>query len=190
MTRFGIVFWLLLVVAAGFATFKAKYAIQDLEDQLGKVRKQTIAEQSEIRVLNAEWTYLNQPERLAELNQRFLFLVPITAKQLQQRVTDIPLRPPAHQALPPIPEPVAPVPPALEPIAPALVADATPPKPPHLMHRLPASVVPVATHAIPARHVAPAATIATNKPMPPVQLARATRPASLDALIAQIAEVR
>src|SRR5258708_27420791 len=94
MTRLGAVFWLGLVLAAGFTTFKVKYAVQDIEDQLNRVRRQTIAEQQEIRVLTAEWTYLNQPERLAELNRRFLGLAPIAAKQLQRGIEDIPLRPP------------------------------------------------------------------------------------------------
>src|SRR5205807_2344040 len=58
MTRLGILFWLLLVLASGFTTFKVKYAVQDIEDELSRVRRQTIAEQQEIRVLTAEWTYL------------------------------------------------------------------------------------------------------------------------------------
>src|SRR5439155_13863306 len=94
MIRIGALFWLVLVVAAGFVTFKVKYAVQDIEDELNRVRKHTIAEQQEIRVLTAEWTYLNQPERLAELNRRFLQLAPVGTKQLQQRIEDIPLRPP------------------------------------------------------------------------------------------------
>src|SRR6266852_1460938 len=95
MIRLGAVFWLVLVLAAGFTTFKVKYAVQDIEDELNRVRKQTIAEQQEIRVLTAEWTYLNQPERLADLNRRFLALAPIAAKQLQRTVADVPLRAPA-----------------------------------------------------------------------------------------------
>ena len=43
-------------------------------------------------MLTAEWTYLNQPERLAELNRRFLQLAPVAAKQLQPRIEDMPLR--------------------------------------------------------------------------------------------------
>jgi hypothetical protein len=95
MTRLGAVFWLVLVLAAGFTTFKVKYAVQDIEDELNRVRRQMIAEQQEIRVLTAEWTYLNQPERLAELNRRFLGLAAITARQLQHGIGEIPLRPPA-----------------------------------------------------------------------------------------------
>ena len=93
MIRLGALVWLMLVVAAGFVTFKVKYAVQDIEDELNRVRKQTVAEQQEIRVLNAEWTYLNQPERLAELNRRFLQWGPIAAKQLQGKIDDIPFRP-------------------------------------------------------------------------------------------------
>ena len=98
MTRVGALVWFVLVLAAGFATFKVKYAVQDIEDQLNHVRKQTVAEQHEIRVLNADWAYLNQPERLADLNRRFLGLVPITAHQLQQKIADIALRPPPPAA--------------------------------------------------------------------------------------------
>ena len=95
MTRLGTVFWLVLVLTAGFTTFKVKYAVQDIEDALNRARRQTIAEQQETRVLTAEWTYLNQPERLAELNRRFLGLAAISAKQLQRSIEEIPLRPPA-----------------------------------------------------------------------------------------------
>ena len=94
MTRLGVVFWGGLVLASGFATFKVKYAVQGIDDELARVRRQTVAEQQEIRVLTAEWAYLNQPERLAELNRRFLQLAPMTAKQLQGRIEEIALRAP------------------------------------------------------------------------------------------------
>src|SRR5438552_1829818 len=94
MIRLASLFWLALVAVTGFATFKVKYAVQDIEDQLNKVRRHTIAEQQEIHVLRAEWTALNQPERLADLNRRFLSLAAVAPKQLQRKIQDIPLRPP------------------------------------------------------------------------------------------------
>src|SRR5438270_12441343 len=93
MIRLASLFWLALVAVTGFATFKVKYAVQDIEDQLNKVRRHTIAEQQEIHLLRAEWTTLNQPERLADLNRRFLSLAAIAPKQLQHAIEDIPLRP-------------------------------------------------------------------------------------------------
>src|SRR5260370_19692210 len=94
MTRLGTVFWVVVVLAAGFTTFKVKYAVQDIEDELNRARKQTIAEQQETRVLTAEWTYLNQPERLAQLNRRFLGLGALRAKQRHRTIEELPLRPP------------------------------------------------------------------------------------------------
>jgi hypothetical protein len=160
MRRLGALFWLALVVAAGFTTFKVKYAVQDLEDELNRVRKQTIAEQQEIRVLTAEWTYLTQPERLAELNRRFLSLAPIATKQLQRPVAEIALRPPAAAdtviaAQPDIAEPATPA--TALPIAPASLGPA---------QGGPAAVVRLAKAG-------------SSQPAP-----------SLDALIAQIAETR
>ncbi len=92
MTKLGAIFWLGLVLVSGFTTFKVKYAVQDIDDALTRVRKQTIVEQQEIRVLKAEWTYLNQPERLAEMNRHHLQLAPMTVRQLQHRIDDIPWR--------------------------------------------------------------------------------------------------
>jgi len=130
MIRLASLFWLALVLVSGFAMFKVKYAVQDLDDELGRVRKQSVAEQQEIRVLNAEWAYLTQPERLAELNRKFLSLAPIPTKQLQRTVDEIPLRPPprslpvAEAAAEPETEPAAPAPDtvATAPDAPALTA--------------------------------------------------------------------
>jgi len=161
MKRFAALFWLMLVVAAGFTTFKVKYAVQDIEDELNRVRKHTIAEQQEIRVLTAEWTYLNQPERLAELNRRFLSLVPVVPKQLQRPVADIALRPPAAADV-------------------VLASSAEVAAPPQDQA--------ISANAPPAT---PAVLTAAGKPAAILRMAKAaaSSPApSLDALIAQIAE--
>ena len=123
MIRLASLFWLALVAATGFATFKVKYAVQDIEEELNRVRKQTVIEHQEIHLLRAEWTTLNQPERLADLNRRYLSLAAIAPKQLQHAIEDIALRPapappdtliaaapeaPAVTAVPATDEPVAP----------------------------------------------------------------------------------
>jgi hypothetical protein len=160
MTRFGAVFWLVLVLVAGFTTFRVKYAVQDIEDELRRVRKQTIAEQQEIRVLTAEWTYLNQPERLAALNQHFLQLTPVAPKQLQRSITDITLR------APPAPDPAIAA--TTDPAAPQDAASAAPVNP---------------AAAAPAKAAAPVAA-----PVQLAKVGAVQTLGSLDALIAQIAE--
>jgi hypothetical protein len=137
MIRFASLLWLALVAVTGFATFKVKYAVQDIEEELNKVRRQTIAEQQEIHLLRAEWTALTQPERLADLNRRFLSLAAVAPKQLQRKIDEIPLRP--------VPEP--------EPV----IAAAPPPEPATAPPTSRAEVQPVAATAAPVAASAPAA---------------------------------
>lgn len=179
MTRVGAVFWLVLVLVAGFTTFKVKYAVQDTEDQLNRVRRQTVAEQQEIRVLTAEWTYLNQPDRLAELNRRFLSLSPISAKQLQRSITDIPMR--------------------ASPAAPDVLLASSLDDPPAHAAAAGTPVVAAAAGDAPAAQEPPRAeppptgapdTVERPHTVLPVRLAKAEAPNSLDALIAQIADTR
>jgi hypothetical protein len=92
MTRIGTLFWVLLVSGAASGMYAVKYRVQGIEHALVKTEAATIAEQRQIRVLDAEWTYLNRPETLARMNARFLSLVPITAKELRTSVADVPLR--------------------------------------------------------------------------------------------------
>ena len=170
MTRLGAAFWVVLVAVAGFTTFKVKYAVQDIEDQLARVRKQTASEQQEIRVLTAEWTFLTQPERLAELNKKFLGLASVSAKQMQRGIEQIPLRPP-------------PAPPQPDQLAETGPDPAAPPSPP-------AAVAPVVETAATPPTAVGVADAAPAKPAP-VQMAKveaAAAPGSLDALIAQIAD--
>jgi hypothetical protein len=192
MTRLGTVFWLVLVLAAGFTTFKVKYAIQDTEDQLNRVRRQTIAEQQEIRVLTAEWTYLNQPERLSGLNRRFLGLASINTKQLQRSIDEIPLRAPGA--------PTA--------ASPEALAEASPDPAEPQGAATPLAVTPAALDPAPSANRTNPREEASeaDRPHPPtdaaparlakaapVQLAKvgpAETANSLDALIAQIVETR
>ena len=94
MIRLGTLFWLVLVSATGFAMFGVKYQVQALEDELARTNRATVAEEHEIRVLEAEWAYLTRPETLEAMNRQFLSLGPISTKQLHTTVADIPMRPP------------------------------------------------------------------------------------------------
>jgi len=190
MTRLSALIWFMLVLAAGFATFKVKYAVQDIDDQLTRARKQTVAEQEEIRVLTAEWTYLTQPERLADLNRRFFALQPITAKQLEHGIAEIPMRAP-----PPSPDVV-------------VAASRTPAAQQTAANPLPVTAATFSTPSVQPAPIQPAPILsAPIQPAPilsapvqpasvqpaPVQLAKANpaaTPGSLDALIARIAEAR
>ena len=126
MIRLASVFWLILVSATALATFAVKYEVQALDVRLAEARKATAAESRELRVLDAEWAYLNRPETLAAMNQRFLSLAPITRKQLQTAADEIPMRPAPAAPSPAAPSPAAPSPAAPSPAAPS---PAAPPPP-------------------------------------------------------------
>jgi hypothetical protein len=210
MIRLASLFWLALVAVTGFATFKVKYTVQDIEDELNKVRRHTIAEQQEIHILRAEWTALNQPERLADLNRRFLSLAAVAPKQMQRKIEDIPLRPvpqPAEPLIAAAPEAAPPPQPAPADIRPGpdtVVPTATTPAGNQADA---ATVMPVAAAAksavaniqlIASAEAAPAAAPAMLKPTSGKPEARASvakaspanKPRSLDRLISEIAESR
>ena len=176
MTRLGALFWLGLVLASGFLTFSVKYTVQGIDDQLRQTRKQIVADEEQIRVLTAEWSYLDRPSRLADLNQRFLHLEPIAAKQLAQGIEDIPLRAP--------------------PVGMAEVAGASLPEDgAEWARRLLAAADPPAAEPTLARPLLAIATVAYRPHRRvdtlPVRLAGAgAAPGSLDALFAQVAERR
>ena len=203
MIRLSTLFWLLVVSTAGFAMFATKYQVQGLADQLARTVKQADDTERDIRVLDAEWAYLNRPDALAQMNQRLLSLVPIATKQLRASLTDIPMRP-----APPPPPPPAPVE-TVAAEAPIAVAAATLPEAPPT-DADPASMQPAEATArspnLPARarpveSARPIVTVALDtrvaaqsvKPAPVKAAARWSLPrraASLDELIAQIAETR
>ena len=81
MIRFTTILWLTLVACVGVAMFKVKYEVQLLDDELARVQKQTASARDEIHVLNAEWSFLNQPTRLADLARKYLTLQPIATQQ-------------------------------------------------------------------------------------------------------------
>lgn len=85
-----------LGLAAGLslALFALKYQVQDLENELVRLNRSIFAEQQAVHVLKAEWSHLNDPERLRALARRHLGMRPVTPNQLAT-VADLPPRPPA-----------------------------------------------------------------------------------------------
>ncbi len=99
------VLWLSLAIVAGVGLFHVSYRVQSLEDELTQVNREIVRERETIHVLRAEWSYLNEPQRLAELSRRHLTLAPLSATQMM-RIEDLPLRlPPLIAETAPLPAP-------------------------------------------------------------------------------------
>ena len=185
MIKLSALFWLVLVSATGFAMFAIKYEVQAVADELAQTTKRADDAERDIRVFDAEWAYLNRPDALAQMNQRYLSLAPIATKQLMANISDIPMRP----TPPPAVETAAVV---AENSSPQNASPATnPPLVEHSAEAQPAaqSGPPVPTVALETR----ASTTEAARPAPIKAAARpslANRVKSLDELIAQIAENR
>lgn len=52
--------------------FKVKLYVQSLNRELIKIKSEINLVQSDIKVLQAEWSYLNNPKRLASLVKKYL----------------------------------------------------------------------------------------------------------------------
>jgi len=97
MMRLSTILWALLVGISGYAMFQVKYQVVQLEDELTRLNRQIGEGQEQIRVLGAEWSFLNQPARLEQLAKRHLSLGPITTPQIG-RLEQLPRRSPMPPA--------------------------------------------------------------------------------------------
>jgi hypothetical protein len=103
----GLLLWTLVIATAGYGMFQIKFEVQALESELTSLNAEIRDREEALRVLRAEWSYLNEPERLARLAARYLELTPVGASQLV-RLTDVPLRPApsaTQDAALPVPQP-------------------------------------------------------------------------------------
>jgi len=82
MTLRQVVLWMFLGVIAAFGLYMVKFKVQGLKTEVAGIEMQLREEKKNHHVLEAEWTYLNRPERLSELNAKYLDLKPVRAAQL------------------------------------------------------------------------------------------------------------
>ena len=91
MTRLSLFFLIAVALIAAIGTFVLKHEVQKIESRLGLVHREIINHQEALQVLKAEWSHLNQPERLKELAHRHLALQPLAPGQIV-RLEDLPFR--------------------------------------------------------------------------------------------------
>lgn len=132
--------WLVLAVVCGGMLFQTSQRVTDGRAQLAGIEAAVRKEDEHLRVLQAEWSYLNQPDRLEKLSKQYLHLAPLKGKQFT-KLSDLEARPAAPVVEAPVaaaetpdavviePEVVAPAPAAAAPAAPAAKPPAVAVKP-------------------------------------------------------------
>ncbi len=112
MIRVSVLVWTVILAFLGIGLFQVKYNVQSKERELRDVRRQIEANLTSIHVLEAEWSYLNDPLRLADLARRHTELLPTTPAQIGD-IASLPPRPMETPAEPAAPESGAPAAPLL-----------------------------------------------------------------------------
>ena len=79
--RRSTVLWSVLCIAVVIKLFVVKHRVQDLEDRLRALNAEILSDRDATQVLEAEWSYLNQPARLESLSRKLLGMEPPSAGQ-------------------------------------------------------------------------------------------------------------
>lgn len=74
-------FLMFMALFLGFLLFKVKYEVVSMEEELNQTLSQITKEEENIHILKAEWSHLNEPQRLQKLAQH-LDIVPIKTEQI------------------------------------------------------------------------------------------------------------
>jgi hypothetical protein len=181
----------LLACGSGLYLYQTKHRVQVLDRQIEDTVRATGALREQARVLHAQWTLMNDPQRLQVLADQFLNLKTVAPGQftgmadLDSRLPAVkpPEPPPAPlveipvaQAAEPASQPVPPVPQPEQPV-PAPTAFASPPPPPAPKPSVVAAAA-VAVSPHPAEHRLPPvhAAVAETPPVRPVATEVAPRP--------------
>lgn len=71
-----------LTVSLAFVLYNVKYDAQIYVKQIKSLKTELRQELETIHILRAEWSHLNQPDRLSGLANRYTKLVPLSASQI------------------------------------------------------------------------------------------------------------
>lgn len=91
-----ILLWMAVIIASAFGLYRVKYEVQSIRAQIKETSDELAQENESLRVVAAEWAYLNRPDRLQRLASKYLSSEQLTVAQVAE-VEAIPF-PPVLQA--------------------------------------------------------------------------------------------
>lgn len=84
MKRIPLLVMMLVIVGAAFMLYRVKYEVQALQQQIVESERELAHEREALRVVSAEWAYLNRPERLRQLAAKYLSSGSLTVEQIAE----------------------------------------------------------------------------------------------------------
>lgn len=84
---------MMCLAVAAFGVYMVKYVVQDVQREVASLDAEVKKERESLHLLNAEWAYLNRPERLHALADKHLALAPLDSRQIQ----DVAILPAAYE---------------------------------------------------------------------------------------------
>jgi hypothetical protein len=75
--------YLIGFTAGAFGLYMVKFSVENLQREVKTAEVQLANEKESLHLLNAEWAYLNRPERLRNLAEEHLALVPLDSRRIQ-----------------------------------------------------------------------------------------------------------
>jgi hypothetical protein len=100
-----------LAVLGAVGVFQMKYQIETKERLFRQLQQQYLSDQKSLRVLEAEWAYLNSPASLQELTGKYLELGPVPPNRILVSPSLLPWRDPDAGRIKPRPDKVRSPPP-------------------------------------------------------------------------------
>lgn len=85
--RISTIIWMILLVVGVFGLYMVKYKVREVKAEVAATERQLAEEKRNQHVLDAEWTYLNRPERLKSLSAKYLDVKPMRGQQLADFVS-------------------------------------------------------------------------------------------------------
>ncbi len=76
------ILWGVLFLVGALGLYMVKYKVQAIRTEVAVTEKQLREEKKNLHVLDAEWTYLNRPDRLRQLSAKYLDVKPAHAQQI------------------------------------------------------------------------------------------------------------
>jgi len=73
-----------IAAVMSIALFYLKFEVTNLEDELDSLNQSIISDRESIHVLKAEWSHLNDVNRLRDLAERYLEMQPTEPVQIRQ----------------------------------------------------------------------------------------------------------